>query len=119
MPNPIEPKSGLTMTSEPRSSNASSASSARSQATVRGVGTPAAASSAEVRNLSMVCSIAGAPLTARPPAAAGAGRGGARGAGRPVAGASAGGGQRVQRVDAEDDLLERAARDRAHDHDVA
>src|SRR3954469_5686403 len=72
MPNPIEPKTGLTMTSEPRSSNAASASSARSQATVRGVGTPAAASSAEVRNLSIVCSIASAPLTARTPTAASA-----------------------------------------------
>ena len=60
------------MTSEPRSSNASSASSARSQATVRGVGTPAAASSAEARNLSIVCSIASAPLTARTPTAASA-----------------------------------------------
>jgi hypothetical protein len=29
------------------------------------------------------------------------------------------GGQRMQSVDAEDDLLERAARDRPHDHDVA
>ena len=60
------------MTSEPSSSNASSASSARSQATVRGVGTPAAASSAEARNLSIVCSIASAPLTARTPTAASA-----------------------------------------------
>src|SRR3954470_6488737 len=72
IPKPIEPKSGLTMTSEPRSANASSASSACSQATVRGVGTPAAASSAEARNLSTARSIASAPLTARTPAAASA-----------------------------------------------
>ena len=72
IPKPIEPNSGLTMTSEPSSSNAASASSARSQATVRGVGTPAAASSAEARNLSTVRSIASAPLTARTPTAASA-----------------------------------------------
>src|SRR4051794_18785806 len=60
------------MTSAPSSANASSASSACSQATVRGVGTPAAASSAEARNLSTARSIASAPLTARTPAAASA-----------------------------------------------
>src|SRR3954447_13258070 len=69
MPNPIEPNNGLTMTSPPRSSNAASASSARSHATVRGVATPAAASSADARNLSIVCSIASAGLTARTPTA--------------------------------------------------
>src|SRR4051794_2190703 len=69
MPKPIEPNSGLTMTSPPRSSNAASASSARSHATVRGVATPAAASSADARNLSIVCSIASAGLTARTPTA--------------------------------------------------
>src|SRR4051812_3154613 len=69
MPNPIEPNNGLTMTSPPRSSNAASASSARSHATVRGVATPAAASSADARNLSIVCSIASAALTARTPTA--------------------------------------------------
>src|SRR4051794_12773225 len=69
IPNPIEPKSGFTMTSPPRSSNARSASSARSHATVRGVGTPAAASSADARNLSIVCSIARAAFTARTPTA--------------------------------------------------
>src|SRR3954469_24934950 len=57
------------MTSPPRSSNARSASSARSHATVRGVGTPAAASSADARNLSIVCSIASAAFTARTPTA--------------------------------------------------
>ena len=97
MPTPIEPNSGLTITSPPSSSNAASASAARSQAIVRGVGIPPAASSAEARNLSTVRSIAWAPLTARTPPR----------------------GQHVQRVDAEDDLLERAARDPAHDHDVA
>src|SRR3954471_10095017 len=60
------------MTSAPSASNASSASSARSQATVRGVGTPAAASSAEARNLSIAGAIARAPLTARTPTAASA-----------------------------------------------
>ena len=38
---------------------------------------------------------------------------------RAVDGAHADGGQRVERVDAEDDLLERATWDRTHDHDVA
>ena len=97
MPAPIEPNSGLTITSPPSSSNASSASSGRSQAIVRGVGTPAAASSAEARNLSMVRSIARGPLTH----------------------GHAARDERVQRVDAEDHLLERAARDAADDHGVA
>ena len=38
---------------------------------------------------------------------------------RPVDRAHADSAQRVQRVDAEDDLLERASRDAAHEHDVA
>ena len=85
------------MTSEPRSSNASSASSARSQATVRGVGH--AGGGEQRRGEELVDRVLDRE--------------------RAVDGAHADGGQRVQRVDAEDDLLERAARDRAHDHDVA
>ena len=69
MPSPMEPKSGLTITSPPSSANASRASAGRSQAIVRGVGRPARTSRAEARNLSTVRSIACAPLTARTPAA--------------------------------------------------
>ena len=97
IPKPIDPNSGLTMTSEPRSANAASASSARSQATVRGVGTPAAASSARRQEL-VDRALDGDGAVDR---------------------AHAGRIERVQRVDAEDDLLERPARDAAHDHDVA
>ena len=47
IPNPIEPKSGFTMTS-PMSRNAAAASSARSHTTVCGVASPARSSSADV-----------------------------------------------------------------------
>jgi hypothetical protein len=77
------------MTSPPRSSNAASASSARSHA----------GGGEQRRREELVDRVLDRE--------------------RGVDRAHADGLQRVERVDAEDDLLERAARDRAHDHDVA
>jgi hypothetical protein len=75
---------------------ASSASPARSHAIVRGVGRPRPRAAPR-------------PGTCRPSARSP----------RPVDHPDARGGQRVEDVDAEDDLLEGAARDAAHEHHVA